>query len=394
MQSTQWKRQAFRFLSGQTVSLFGSSLAQYALIWQITLSTSSGRMLTLSTLCGFLPQLAVSLFAGVWADRFPRKRLIILSDAATALAALLLALTLFFGREPLWLIFAVLAVRSAGAGIQTPAVQSAVGQLVPGESRMRVNGLYATAQSLTTFLSPALGGALLSVLPLGAVLLADVATAAAGMLLTAGVKLPRLAAGGAENGIKGLREGLHYLRESPFLRRLLFFQAPMMLLISPAAFLPPLLVARNFGAEVWRLTVGEMTYSAGMILGGLLIAAWGGFRDHLRTTALAGGVYGLLMIGLGASPWFLLYLACNTLIGICSPCYNTPITAAIQERVPDAMQGRAFGLFQAVTSCALPLGMAVFGPLADLVPAGAVLCGCGTAAVLLCAGAYFGGRLR
>ena len=79
-----WKSRAARFVAAQAVSLFGSSLVQYAIIWHITLTTSSGKMLAISTLCGFLPQLAVSVFGGVWADRFSRKSLIMLADGAVA----------------------------------------------------------------------------------------------------------------------------------------------------------------------------------------------------------------------------------------------------------------------------------------------------------------------
>ena len=89
-----WKNTAARFLTAQTISLFGSSLVQYAIVWYITLSTSSGRMLTISTVCGFAPQIAISLFAGVWIDRYDRKSLIMLSDTIIALSTLILAIAL------------------------------------------------------------------------------------------------------------------------------------------------------------------------------------------------------------------------------------------------------------------------------------------------------------
>ena len=102
-----------------------------------------------------------------------------------------------------------------------------------------------------------------------------------------------------------------------------------------------------------------------MILGGLIIASWGGFQKKLNTTLLAGAFYGILMIGLGAAPAFWLYLICNAWIGVTSPCYNAPITVTIQEKVKPEMHGRIFSLMQIATSCALPLGMVVFRPLAD-----------------------------
>lgn len=139
-----------------------------------------------------------------------------------------------------------------------------------------------------------------------------------------------------------------------------------MFLISPSAFLTPLMVSRTFGTEVWRLTMSEMVYSFGMIVGGTIITLWGGFKRKLNTTLVAGGFYGILMIGLGTAPVFIAYLICNMLIGITSPCYNTPITASIQENVEAKMQGRVFSFMQIAASCALPLGMMFFGPLADI----------------------------
>lgn len=114
--------------------------------------------------------------------------------------------------------------------------------------------------------------------------------------------------------------------------------------------------------------MSEMTYSLGMVLGGILIASWGGFKNHLHTTLLAGSVYGAIMIGLGTAPVFLVYLLFNTMIGVTSPCYNTPINVTIQEKVAPQMHGRIFSFMQISTSCALPLGMAFFGPLADYIP--------------------------
>lgn len=171
MNLNTWKGKTFRFLTAQTISLFGSSLVQYAIVWYITLTTSSGKMLTISTLCGFLPQILISLFAGVWIDRYDRKRLIMLSDGVIAFSTLLLALAFLSGYKNIWFLFAVLIIRSAGTGIQTPAVNAIFPQLVPKEHLMRMNGLNSTLSSFMMFLSPAAGGAILSAAPLEAALL-------------------------------------------------------------------------------------------------------------------------------------------------------------------------------------------------------------------------------
>lgn len=144
MNDLNWKKSITRFLTAQTISLFGSSLVQYAIVWYITLTTSSGKMLTISTLCGFLPQILISLFAGVWIDRYDRKLMIMLSDSVIAVSTLLLAIAFLSGHKSVWLLFAALVVRSAGTGIQTPAVNAMIPQIVPQTHFMKINGINST----------------------------------------------------------------------------------------------------------------------------------------------------------------------------------------------------------------------------------------------------------
>lgn len=375
MKEQNWKTSVTKFLTAQTISLFGSSLVQYAIIWYVTLSTSSGKMLTLSTLCGFVPQILISLFGGVWIDRYDRKKMIMLSDGTIAVATLLLAITFITGHQNIGILFAVLLIRSAGAGIQTPTVNAIIPQIVPKEHLMLINGINSTLSSLMMFLSPAISGAILSIAPLQVTLLIDVVTAVIGISITATIFITphREAKADGFSALAELKAGFIYLKSNRLIKNLLIFQLIILFCISPSAFLTPLLVSRTFGAEVWRLTAGEMTYSLGMVLGGLLISTWGGFSKRLHTTMLAGTLYGVLMFGLGTSPFFLLYLICNTMIGVTSPCYSAPITVTIQEKIPQKMQGRVFSFMQIASSCALPLGMTVFGPLADIVAIQSIL---------------------
>lgn len=385
MKELHWKKSITRFLTAQTISLFGSSLVQYAIVWYITLTTSSGKMLTISTLCGFLPQILISLFAGVWIDKYDRKKMIMLSDSVIAATTLLLAAAFFTGHKSLWFLFAALAVRSAGTGIQTPAVNAVIPQIVPEKYLMKINGINSTLSSMMMFISPAVSGAVLSVASLEVTLLIDVVTAVIGVGITwtIFVKPYERTRQMGNSYLEEIKSGFRYLKENRFIKRLLIFQLIVLFLISPSAFLTPLMVSRRFGAEVWRLTASEMTYSLGMVLGGLLIASWGGFKNKLNTTLLAGAVYGLLMIGLGSAPVFLLYLLGNTMIGITAPCYNAPITVTIQEKVPADMQGRVFSFMQIASSCALPFGMVLFGPLADICSIQIILILCGTAVLCI-----------
>lgn len=366
-QQLHWKKDITLFLSAQTVTLLGSSIVQYAIIWYITLTTSSGLMITISTLCGFLPQLIISLFAGVWVDRYNRKYVSMILDAVIALVTLLLAVSFILGFKPLWLIFAVLAVRSFGTGIQTPTVNAIIPQLVPKDRLIKINGINSTLSSLNMLIAPAASGVLYAYFSIEKIFFADIITAAIGLALMSMLKLAKLTNDNLDgkSTIKAIGEGFHYLRQNPFIRYLIIFLIAMMILISPAAFMTPLMVSRSFGPEAWRLAVNEMAFSSGAITGGILIAMWGGFTSRLRTTLFAGGAYGFFMIALGCAPLFSIYLTFNFLIGITMPCFNAPVTSLLQEKVIPEMHGRIFSLVQVANCCALPLGMVLFGPLAD-----------------------------
>lgn len=386
-QQLHWKKDITLFLSAQTVTLLGSSIVQYAIIWYITLTTSSGLMITISTLCGFLPQLIISLFAGVWVDRYNRKYVSMISDAVIALVTLLLAVSFILGFKPLWLIFAVLAVRSFGTGIQTPTVNAIIPQLVPKDRLIKINGINSTLSSLNMLIAPAASGVLYAYFSIEKIFFADIITAAIGLALMSMLKLAKLTNDNLDgkSTIKAIGEGFHYLRQNPFIRYLIIFLIAMMILISPAAFMTPLMVSRSFGPEAWRLAINEMAFSSGAIAGGILIAMWGGFSSRLRTTLFAGGAYGFFMIALGCAPLFSIYLAFNFLIGITMPCFNAPVTSLLQEKVIPEMHGRIFSLVQVANCCALPLGMVLFGPLADHFRIEHLLVIAGILVLLLCA---------
>lgn len=366
-----WKKNTILFLSGQTISLFGSMLVQFAIMWHITLLTKSGIMMTISIICGFLPTFFLSPFAGVWADRFSRKKLIAFADAGIAAATLILAVLFWAGYDALWLLFAISAVRAVGAGIQTPAVGAMLPQIVPENKLTAVNGSFGSLQALTSLLAPMASAALLSIASIEVIFLVDVFTAAiAIVILLAWVRVPdHRAENKREPGgyFAELKEGLRYINHHAFLKQYFAFFALAFLLMAPPAFLTPLQVARTFGEEYWRLTAIEVVFSIGMMAGGALIAAWGGFRNRIYTLMLACLSFGLLTVGLGTAPSFWLYLIIMGLAGIAAPLFNTPAQVILQEKVENEYLGRVFGVFSMISTSMLPIGMLVFGPAADLV---------------------------
>ena len=366
-----WKRNVILFITGQSISLFGSALVQYAITWYITLTTKSGTMMMISIICGFLPTLLVSPFAGVWADRFNRKRLIIAADSLIALATLVVAVIFSTGTDRIWPLFVVSAIRALGQGIQSPAVMAVVPQLVPEEKLTRVNALNQSIHSMLQIFAPILSGILLSVSTIQIVFYVDVVTAALAVaIMLLFIRIPdhkNVDASQKISYFKDMREGIRYIGKHVFVRRLLILLTFYYILITPVAFLSPLQVAISFGDQVWRQTAIEITFSVGMIIGGLIMASWGGFKNRAYTVALAGAWMGAGTIALGIIPVFWIYLAVMILIGVGMPFWNTPTIVMLQEKVDGEYMGRVFSVISMVQSVMMPLGMTIFGPMADVI---------------------------
>ena len=380
----RWRRDVTVFLSGQTVSLFGSMLVQYAIMWHLTLETRSGTVMAVYAVVGFLPQAVVSVFGGVWADRLDRRALIIGADATIAVTTLALALLMLSGTDDLWLLYVAAAIRSAGAGIQTPAVGALLPQIVPTDKLMRVNGINATIQSAMMLVTPAVAAGLYAWASIEAIFLVDVVTAAVGIGLLLLVPVPRLVrtdqVAGARGYVTDLVDGVRYVAHTPFVRWVLVIWGVVFVLIVAPSFLTPLMVVRSFGDEVWKLTVNELAFSVGMTLGGVAVAWWGGLRNRVHTVLLVTALFAVFNVGLGLSTSMWLFFGFMFLIGLGVPFFSTPTMTVLQERVEPERQGRVFGFVGIVMAVAMPLGMSVFGPLADrysveslLVTAGAAL---------------------
>lgn len=374
------------FLTGQTVTAFGSFLVQYAIMWHLTLSTKSGLVLALAAVFGFLPQAIVSVFAGVWADRVNRKMMIIVSDSTIALATLGLALLMLSGVDDLWLIFLVMAVRSVGAGVQMPAVSALLPQIVPEDQLMRVNGINSTIQSALGLLAPVAAAAVYAYMSLEAILLIDVVTAAIGLSLLALVAVPtleRAASADKPSYFSDLKEGITYVFTHELVRWVMAIFAIVFLLIVAPSNLSPLMVVRNFGSEVWMLTVLEISFGVGMLFGGVLISIFAAKIDRLGAIITTSILFGLVAIGMGFTTNLIVFYSLFFVIGLIVPAFSTSAFTLLQETVEPERQGRVFGFVGIVMSTAMPLGMAILGPLADIVPVEWLLILTGAATVFI-----------
>ncbi|KAB7672607.1 MFS transporter [Bacillus sp. B1-b2] len=382
-----WLRNIILFLTSQTITLFGSSLVQYAIMWYITLETESGLMMTLFIICGFIPTFILSPVAGVWADRYNRKLLIMLSDGLIALATLVLAILFLMGYNATWLLFVMAAIRAFGTGIQMPAVSAILPQIVPSEKLTKVNGVNGSIQAVIMFVSPMVSAALLTMASIEFIFFIDVITAVIGIgTLLVFLKIPlhkKAMEKQTTSYFSDFKEGIEYVKNHAFLKKFFLFFAVFFVLMAPAAFLTPLQVTRSYGDDVWRLTAIEIAFSIGMMIGGGLIASWGGFQNRVKTMALASLVMGLCTFALGIVPIFWIYLLFMAIFGVAMPIFNTPTTVLLQEKVKEEYLGRVFGVMGMISTSMMPMGMLIFGPIADLIKIEWLLIGTGVFMVIL-----------
>lgn len=382
----EWKRNAVLYLVSQTISLFGSSLVQYAITWYITRTTQSGAMMTIAIICGFLPAFFLAPFSGVWADRYDRKKLIALSDGLIAAATLLLAIVFMMGYNAIWLLFVISAIRAVGSGIQTPAVGAFLPQIVPEEKLVRVNAVNGSVQSMVMLVSPMLSAVLLTYTTMEVIFFIDVVTAALAIFIVlVYLKVPaheRAKERMETTYFADLREGIRYIRQHAYVRSFFTYCTLFFFLIAPVAFLSPLQVTRTFGDEYWRLTAIEISFSLGMIIGGLIMASWGGLKNKVHSMILAFLVFGGCTLALGLMPLFWPYLAFMLISGLFMPFFNTPATVLLQQKVEPEYLGRVFGIMGMISTSMMPLGMLLFGPLADVISVEWLLIATGTLMLL------------
>ncbi|WP_078381939.1 MFS transporter [Sutcliffiella halmapala] len=382
-----WLRNIILFLSSQTISLFGSSLVQYAIMWHVTLTTGSGLMMTLYIICGFIPTFILSPVAGVWADRYNRKMLIIIADGLIAISTLILAILFLMGFESIWLLFVMAAIRAFGTGIQTPAVGAILPQIVPKDKLTKVNGINGSIQAIIMFLSPMVSAALLALTSLEIIFFIDVITAAIAIITLFGFLKIAVHEKATEKQttsyFSDFKQGLQYVNNNAFLKKFFLFFAVFFVLMAPAAFLTPLQVTRSFGEDVWRLTAIEIAFSIGMMIGGAVIASWGGFSNKVKTMGFASIIMGACTFALGIVPLFWVYLVFMALFGLAMPIFNTPATVLLQEKIEEDYLGRVFGVMGMISTSMMPLGMLIFGPIADFIEIEWLLIGTGVLIIIL-----------
>jgi len=367
-----WAFRFFTIWSGQAVSLFGSSLVQFALVWYLTRESGSATILATATLFAMLPQIVLGPFAGALVDRLNRRIIIMVADGVIMLATLGLVFLFASGTIEIWHIYAMMFLRGLGGAFHWPAMQASTSLMVPKKHLARIAGMNQTLQGAINIVAPPTGAILIEVISTQNVLLIDVGTALIAILPLFFIPIPQPV---RENGQKAsetrfwqdLKEGFTYVAAWPGLLAILIMITMINFLLAPTGSLMPLLVTKHFGGGALQFGLMDSFWGGGVILGGVVLSVWGGFKRKVATSMMGmiGIGLGLILVGIAPAPAFNLALGGMFLTGVMVAFANGPLMAIMQSSVRPDMQGRVMSLIGSAAMAMSPLGLLIAGPVSD-----------------------------
>lgn len=375
--STQkWQVRFFTIWFGQSFSMLGSHLVGFAFVWHLTATTGSATILALGTLMQMLPQVLIAPFAGALVDRWNRKWVMAVFDSITALFTLLVAILFLLDSAHIWHIFLVMFVRSACGQFQWAAMSASTTLMVPKRHLSRIAGVNQTLNGVMNILGPALGALLIAALPMQGVLFIDVSTAFLAVIPLLFFTIPQPVRNGTKEGAAALQkpsvwqdlvEGFRYVIGWPSLMAIIVVAMLINFLINPAFALLPLVITEHFGMGAYELGFINSAFGVGVILGGLVLSAWGGFKNRILTSLVALTISGgaMLLVGFAPSNLYLMAVVGMAMFGFLNPMINGPLFSVLQTNVEPEIQGRVLTLLTAGAGLVSPLGLLIAGPVAD-----------------------------
>jgi DHA3 family macrolide efflux protein-like MFS transporter len=391
-----WKKPFFTIWIAQLFSLLGSSLVHFALIWWLTKTTGSATILAMATLFAFLPEVLLGPFVGALVDRWNRRVVMILADALVAVATLGVAVLFWADVIQIWHVYIILFLRSLGGAFHWPAMQASTSLMVPEAHLARVSGLNQAFRGAVNIVGPPLGAFLLSVLPFYTVISLDVVTAVIAITPLFFIAIPQpknksTNAASVSGVLMDVRDGFKYAWNWKGLRALMILAMVLNFLLMPGSSLMPLLVTDYFNGDAIELGWLESSFGIGVVVGGLILGAWGGFKKRIHTSlsGLVGIGFGMIIIGLAPAHLLIVAMLGWFISGGMNPLTNGPIYAILQSKVAPEMQGRVFMIMGSLASMMIPLSLLIAGPLADVIGVRAWYWISGFGTLALAAAAYF-----
>lgn len=371
--SNKWMKKFLPIWSAQIFSLLGSGLVQFALVWWLTQKTGSATILAMSTFVALLPNVLIAPFAGALVDRWNRRVVMIVADGSIALVTLALVVLFATNRVEVWHIFVVLFLRATGSMFHWPAMQASTSLMVPEKHLSRVAGINQALSGALNIAAPPLGALLMSLLSFYQVISVDIITAIIAITPLFFISIPQPVRKDQEEKIsvqlvlRDTADGFRFMKAWPGIMLLTIMAALLNFFLAPVDTFIPLMVTQYFKLGVWELSILQSSVGIGIVVGGLLLGVWGGFKSKV-TTSLVGvmGIgLGVILVALAPANLFYVAVVGMVVLGITNPIANGPLMAIMQSKVPPEMQGRVMGFTGSLCSAMMPIAMLVSAPVVD-----------------------------
>jgi MFS transporter, DHA3 family, macrolide efflux protein len=356
---------------GQSVSLLGSGMTWFAFtIWAWKTTGSVTALATVSFLW-FLPPTLLSPFAGTFVDRWNRKLVMMLGDAATAIGTLAALILYATDNLQIWHVYIIAVLAGSFTAFQFPAYTVATTAMLPKEHYARASGMLGFSAALAGTLAPIFAAVLLGVVDMSGIMIIDLITflAAFGALLW--IEIPRSTISEIGSKNRGTvwqetRFGFRYIRERPSLASLaaLFMVANVIMAIGATLMAPMILGAT--GNSPTALATIQSVGAVGGVVGGALLSLWGGPRRRIHAVLLGGigtCLLGILWLGLSRGVWF--WAIGSFFFWFFDPFVEGNNLAIWQSRVEADVQGRVFSARRLLVGLPYHLGVLMSGPLGD-----------------------------
>ena len=356
--------------SSQTVSALGTAMTSYALIVWVYGQKGTASSLTLLTICSFMPTILFRFIAGTLADRWNKKRIMLLADLAAACGTAAIFVLHSCSALRIWHLYVINVLLSFMNAFQAPASFAAISLLVPKEHYTRVSGLQGFSGSAVSILAPALGSCLLAFGGMPVVLICDlISFCAAFLVLLFAVRIPE-AGHTAEEGkqpfLKSCLDGIRYLREHTALLHMTAFLAVVNFFakLGNDGMISPFVLGRT-GGDQQALGMVQSAVALGLLAGSLIVTVMRPAKNKSRVVfaATAFVFVGNIVQSLTDSP--LAWCMAAFISYMTAAVMNANMTAVMREHVPLEMQGRVFSAKDTLQNCTIPLGLFLGGALAD-----------------------------
>lgn len=358
---------------GQTVSVTGSGLTNFALDVWVYQKTGSVTQFALLVLFNTLPFVLISPIAGLLADRFSRRWLMIISDLCAGLCTLTIALLYINGQLEIWHVYIATALSNAFLGIQWPTYNASVTLLVPEKHLGRANGMNQLADGFARLTAPILAATLLSIIHLQGIVFIDFSTMLFAQIFLLILPFPEIN-NNSDNTedtkesekisfLGEISQGFSYLQQRPGLLAVLLFTILINFLVGvfDVVVIP---LALSFSSVVITGTIFSITCS-GIVVGGVATSIWGKWQSYIHTIFISTILAGLFILIAGLQPSLYLFTAFGFLFFLTVPVVNSSVLAILQKKVNTNIQGRVFALQGAIATTCLSLGYVSAGFLTD-----------------------------